>query len=310
MLTPGSGTGGSPRPTSAGLTISALSVVGDGGVAGPVTAGAGSSGSLTTTAGAVIGGNVNARNIFSNSGLIGLSAFNEVASGAPALEFTRGRGTAESVGLPFNGDRLATINFKGVTNPAGGFRSGATVTVNATENWSFAGSGGSLTFSTNPNGSNATQPRLFIDHNGEVGIGTLAPDQLLSVNGGASKVGGGSWSVFSDERLKTVHGAFSRGLEAVAQLEPIRFEYRPENPLGLRAGAEYVGFSAQAVQNVIPEAVSTADNGYLRLDADPILWTMLNAIKELKGQNDALRAELTALRERFEQVEQSRLEKR
>src|SRR3954454_20657647 len=35
---------------------------------------------------------------------------------------------------------------------------------------------------------------------GRVGIGTTAPDQLLSVNGDASKVGGGSWQTFSDER--------------------------------------------------------------------------------------------------------------
>lgn len=123
------------------------------------------------------------------------------------------------------------------------------------------------------------------------------------MNGGASKVGGGSWSVFSDERLKTVHGAFSRGLDALAQLEPIRFEYRPDNPLGLRAGSEYVGFSAQAVQRVIPEAVSTAESGYLRLDADPILWTMLNAVKELKGQNDALRAQNDELARRLAALE-------
>lgn len=310
VLTPGGGAGGSPRPASAGLTVSALSVVTEGGTAGPLTAGAGTFGSVTTTGEAIIGGNVNARNIFSNNGFIGIDAFNNVAIGAATLEFTRGRGTAQSIALPLNGDRLATINFKGVTNPAGGYRSGATVSVNATESWSFNGSGASLTFSTNPNASNATLPRLFIDHNGEVGIGTLTPDQLLSVNGGASKVGGGSWSVFSDERLKTVHGAFSRGLDAVAELEPIRFEYRSDNPLGLRAGAEYVGFSAQAVQKVIPEAVSTAENGYLRLDADPILWTMLNAIKELKGENDALKAQLTALRERLEQVELSRQEQR
>ncbi len=134
---------------------------------------------------------------------------------------------------------------------------------------------------------------MVIEHNGRVGIGTLVPDQLLSVNGGASKVGGGTWSVFSDERLKTVHGTFSRGLDALVQLEPIRFEYRPDNPLGLKAGGEYVGFSAQAVRRVIPEAVSVAENGYLRLDADPILWTMLNAVKELTNRVGELERRLS-----------------
>src|SRR5207249_1214499 len=39
---------------------------------------------------------------------------------------------------------------------------------------------------------------------GNVGIGTAAPTQLLSVNGTAGKPGGGTWDVFSDERLKDV----------------------------------------------------------------------------------------------------------
>jgi len=55
---------------------------------------------------------------------------------------------------------------------------------------------------------------VFIDvaPNGRVGIGTNAPDQMLSVNGGASKSGGGSWSVFSDERLKNIKGPFTTTL--------------------------------------------------------------------------------------------------
>src|ERR1700752_1779913 len=56
---------------------------------------------------------------------------------------------------------------------------------------------------------NGTQLKnLFFDvgTTGRVGIGTNAPDQMLSVNGNASKVGGGSWQTFSDERLKNIKG--------------------------------------------------------------------------------------------------------
>jgi hypothetical protein len=38
------------------------------------------------------------------------------------------------------------------------------------------------------------------------------------------------------------------------------------------------------VQKVIPEAVTKTDNGYLVVNNDPILWTMLNAIKEQQVQ--------------------------
>jgi hypothetical protein len=133
---------------------------------------------------------------------------------------------------------------------------------------------------------------------GNVGIGTATPDLKLSVSGDADKsVGGGSWQFFSDERLKNIKGRFNSGLKAVMQLQPIRFQYKRDNALGLQSELEQVGFGAQALQKIIPEAVSKNANGYLMVNNDPILWTMLNAIKEqqkeiaeLKGQVQKLRA--------------------
>jgi hypothetical protein len=118
---------------------------------------------------------------------------------------------------------------------------------------------------------------------------------LLSVNGNASKVGGGSWATFSDERLKNIHGRFTPGLSALMKLQPIRFEYKTDNALGLKGVGEEVGFSAQAVEKVLPEAVSRNEKGYLQLHSDPILWTMLNAVKELKAKNDALQKRLATV---------------
>lgn len=133
--------------------------------------------------------------------------------------------------------------------------------------------------------------RMVIDSSGKVGIGTNVPDQLLSVNGDASKLGGNTWLSFSDERLKNIKGRFNTGLKAVMQLQPIRYEYKPDNALGLVSAGDHIGFGASAVQKIIPEAVTRSQSGYLMLNSDPILWTMLNAIKqqqkeivELKGQ--------------------------
>ena len=127
---------------------------------------------------------------------------------------------------------------------------------------------------------------LIQDSGGTVGIGTSNPDATLSVNGTASKPGGGSWAVFSDERLKRVTGRYTRGLAEVLRLEPIRFEYRSDNTLGLRGEGEYIGFSAQEVARVVPEAVSQSSGGFLQINNDPILWTMLNAVKEQQVQID------------------------
>jgi hypothetical protein len=139
--------------------------------------------------------------------------------------------------------------------------------------------------------------QLAITTGGQVGIGTTTPDQKLSVNGDASKTGGNTWLSFSDERLKNIKGRFNTGLKAVMQLQPIRYEYKPDNVLGLVSQGDHIGFGAAAVQKIIPEAVTRSQSGYLMLNSDPILWTMLNAIKEqqkeivqLKGQIQKLQS--------------------
>lgn len=138
--------------------------------------------------------------------------------------------------------------------------------------------------------------RMRITSAGRVGIGTTTPDQLLSVNGDASKSGGGSWQTFSDVRLKDIRGPFNSGLKAVMQLQPLRYQYRPNNALGIKPNGEHVGFGAQAVQKVIPEAVTANADGYLMVNNDPILWTMLNAIKEQQKEILELKRQIRRLR--------------
>ncbi|HEV2835699.1 MAG TPA: tail fiber domain-containing protein [Pyrinomonadaceae bacterium] len=137
---------------------------------------------------------------------------------------------------------------------------------------------------------------LVVTANNRVGIRTAAPDQALSVNGDASKTGGNTWLTFSDARLKNIRGTFSSGLKAVMQLQPVRYEYRPNNALGITPNGEHIGFAAQAVQKVIPEAVTANAEGYLMVNSDPIIWTMLNAIKEQQKEIQELRQEVRRLR--------------
>ena len=122
------------------------------------------------------------------------------------------------------------------------------------------------------------------------------------MNGTASKTGGGSWDSFSDERLKNITGRFTPGLKAVMQLQPLRYEYKPDNALGLKSSGEHIGFGAQAVQKIIPEAVSTNDKGYLLVNNDPILWTMLNAVKEQQRTIEGLKRETGRLKAKNSEV--------
>ena len=100
----------------------------------------------------------------------------------------------------------------------------------------------------------------------------------------------------SDERLKNIKGNFNSGLRAVMQLQPIRYQYKPDNALGLQSEIENVGFGAQSLQKVVPEAVTKNSNGYLMVNNDPILWTMLNAIKEQQKEIEQLKEQVRQLR--------------
>ena len=130
---------------------------------------------------------------------------------------------------------------------------------------------------------------------GNVGIGTTTPDTELTVNGFADKPGGGSWSTYSDARLKDVGGNFTPGLAALEKIKPVHYHYKTDNALSLPSQPEYIGVVAQQLQQAVPEAVQTNSSGYLTVNNDPVLWTTVNAVKELQAENAELKARLDRL---------------
>jgi hypothetical protein len=107
---------------------------------------------------------------------------------------------------------------------------------------------------------------------------------------------GTAWTNTSDIRLKDIHGPYAHGLNEILQLDTIRFSYQKNNPLGLPSDNEVIGFVAQDVQKVIPEAVQTREDGYLELNVDPIHWAVVNAVKELYAKLSAAIADLSLLK--------------
>jgi hypothetical protein len=128
---------------------------------------------------------------------------------------------------------------------------------------------------------------FIINTTGDVGIGITTPAFNLHVNGTAGKPGGGSWSNPSDARLKDVGRPFTRGLDDLDKIEPRHYHYSEDNALELPRDRKYVGLIAQDVRAAIPEAIEPNDTGYLHVNNDPILWTMLNGIKELNRKQEA-----------------------
>jgi len=110
-----------------------------------------------------------------------------------------------------------------------------------------------------------------------------------------------SWSTTSDRRLKKNIVDNNIGLEKLTQIQIRNFEYRiadevtelPQDQVIKKQGIQ-LGVIAQELQAVLPDCVKTESTGVMSVDSDNLTWYMINAIKELKAQNDSLQARLTA----------------
>jgi hypothetical protein len=142
----------------------------------------------------------------------------------------------------------------------------------------------------------------------------------------ATKPGGGAWVAPCDARIKNELGEYTRGLAEISALRPVYYNYKgndtPEAPAHIKeedatnklplavpypnsmhlnvakAGTRYTGLIAQEVEAVIPEMV-TKRSAYIDgqpvddlrdLDTTPLIFALINAVKELKAEIDALKA--------------------
>jgi len=95
-----------------------------------------------------------------------------------------------------------------------------------------------------------------------------------------------AWSYGSDRRIKeNIINLEGSGLDTISKLNPVRFDYID----GIKNN---IGWIAQDVQEVIPEAVDTISktNDQLTLKSDYIVPYLVKAIQELKAEFDAYKA--------------------
>jgi len=72
--------------------------------------------------------------------------------------------------------------------------------------------------------------------------------------------------------------------------------------LQLPSQPEFVGVVAQQLQQAVPDAVQTNAAGYLTVNNDPVIWTTVNAVKELNQKLERENGELRARLERLEKI--------
>ncbi|MEZ4816571.1 MAG: tail fiber domain-containing protein [Flavobacteriaceae bacterium] len=152
---------------------------------------------------------------------------------------------------------------------------------------------------------NGTGNIMVVTGDGKVGINRTPATNDLEVSGDASKATAGSWLANSDRRLKkNIEGIEGKtALQKIEQMRGVTYLWsdtqtgmkRPEN-------LQY-GFIAQELMEVFPEKVTQDNLGFYQTaygDYDPIF---VEAIKELKSENDKLQEKIKSLESKLSKYE-------
>jgi len=235
--------------------------------------------------------------------------------GTPAVFLVAGRGTSTAPAAVQLGDTLGAFGMGGIDTTNSG-QPGAFMGSLATENWTATAHGSALGFLTTAIGTATQQINMGILSNGNVGIGTphdvnglpTATDRLqvfgdvrvgtTGTNGCVKSFDGTglTGTCASDQRFKKDITPFAPALDRLTALQPVHFSWRatefPDRHFGTSRAS---GLIAQDVEKVLPELVATDEEGYKAVDYGKLPLLTIQAVKELKRENDALKSRVAEL---------------
>lgn len=157
--------------------------------------------------------------------------------------------------------------------------------------------GGFLLYSGSSDNSNVSIPYMTVpngtgDYTGiNIPVGS-GPSYTLDING---IVHASNFIQTSDRRHKTdIEPLAVDGLDTVEKLKPVTFMWKVPTDDGMKG--RQIGFIAQDVQTVLPDAVLTANDAdkTLGLKYNSLIPVLTKAIQELKSENDDFRAHVAA----------------
>jgi len=130
--------------------------------------------------------------------------------------------------------------------------------------------------------------RMSISNTGVVTIpnlgGTASRNVVADANGVLS-------APTSDRRLKKNDEPLPYGLSEVNKMNPIRFNWIPEN----MSTDKEIGFIAQEMETIIPEIIGANIDGMKTIGYDKLVAVLCKAVQELSAKNDALEERLSAI---------------
>ncbi len=102
----------------------------------------------------------------------------------------------------------------------------------------------------------------------------------------------------SDLRLKRQITPFPNFLDKIVRLQPVHFYWRADEFPNRHFGSEQsYGLIAQEVEEVLPELVTKDKEGYRAVNYSKLPLLMLQAIKEMKAEQDTLKQQNAALQQ-------------
>lgn len=144
--------------------------------------------------------------------------------------------------------------------------------------WLRIGSNNGIAFwgQTGAEGNTVTS-NMFINQYG-VGIngGTAGTTYALEVTGSAHA--SGSW-IGSDKRYKQNIKSIDKALDKVLKIKGASYDFNTAEYSYLRAGKN-LGFIAQELQEILPEAVMQDEKGFYSVNYDAVIPVLVEAIKE------------------------------
>ncbi|MCP4712092.1 MAG: hypothetical protein GY869_26010 [Planctomycetes bacterium] len=128
---------------------------------------------------------------------------------------------------------------------------------------------------------------------GSVGIGTTGPSYKLDVSGDIECT---TLHETSDVRLKKDIQPLTEMLGKVGKLRGVSFQWKQPDPSkNADANHKHIGVIAQEVETVFPELVAEDDQGYKSVEYTKLTAVLIEAVKELKAENEQLKQRLEIL---------------
>ncbi|WP_413612351.1 tail fiber domain-containing protein [Bdellovibrio sp. HCB-110] len=155
--------------------------------------------------------------------------------------------------------------------------------------------------------TNGGAERMRVANGGNVGIGTTTPGYKLDVQGGDINASGSVRSagvaLTSDIRFKKDIQVLDHALEKISKLRGVSYNWKTEEYPERKFNSRHqIGVIAQEVEAVFPELVDTDKSGYKSVNYPALVGPLVESTKSLYGMCKASAAQIQSLQDKVNEL--------